>query len=408
MLNNHKPETNLAELLDILPVICYKLDNQSNITYLNHKAEVFFGISGQQMLGKNVRELVSTPEDRQYLAAINDTLTSRNQSSCDYFSNDTKTWVCLTVTPAPDGAIISIIDIDKERKGEEKAIRKSEERFHSFVAASFDTVYCMSADWGEMYTLTGKEFLMNTDSLSKNWVDTYISKEEHLRVWAAINYAISKKRMFELEHQVIRADGSIGWSYSRAVPLFDENCGIKEWMGTASDITFRKQAEQQLQTFNTNLEEEVYERTNELKENKELLRATLNSSLDMIQVFKAVRDNSGRIIDFMRILNNHASKRVYGDVSGKSLLAINPAVVKEGIFQHFVEVTEGGVAKQFETQYVHEQFDGWFLQSVVKLDDGVATSTADITQRKRAEEERIKSLLLLQQAEETAVIGGWE
>ena len=36
----------------------------------------------------------------------------------------------------------------------------------------------------------------------------------------------------------------------------------------------------------------------------------------------------------------------------------------------------------------HEQFNGWyFYQSVVKLDDGVATTTINITEKKKTEQE---------------------
>jgi PAS domain-containing protein len=34
----------------------------------------------------------------------------------------------------------------------------------------------------------------------------------------------------------------VGWTFSRAVPLLDENGDIVEWFGAASDITARKQA----------------------------------------------------------------------------------------------------------------------------------------------------------------------
>jgi two-component system NarL family sensor kinase len=156
------------------------------------------------------------------------------------------------------------------------------------------------------------------------------------------------------------------------------------------DITTRKEAEQQRlrseAEYRVRLETEIQERTAQLKESSELVQATLDSSLDMIQVFKAVRDNSGKIIDFVWIFNNPTSVHLYGNVIGKSLLEVNPGVVKEGIFGHFIEVTETGVAQQYEYHYVHEQVDGWFYQSVVKLNDGVATSTTDITSRKKAEQ----------------------
>lgn len=63
---------------------------------------------------------------------------------------------------------------------------------------------------------------------------------------AAIEKAIREKSVFELEHRVLRADGSYGWTYSRAVPRLDASGEIFEWIGAASDITQRKVAEERL------------------------------------------------------------------------------------------------------------------------------------------------------------------
>jgi len=152
-------------------------------------------------------------------------------------------------------------------------------------------------------------------------------------------------------------------------------------------ILSREALRQSEEKYRTRLERDVLDRTAELKANKELLQATMNSSMDMIQVFEAVRNEQGEIVDFKWILNNHTSEKFYGDVIGKSLLTLNPGVVTEGIFDIFKQVVETGVPDQRERFYAHEQFNGWFYQSVVKLGDGIATTTADISERKKAEEQ---------------------
>ncbi|SFR80483.1 PAS domain-containing protein [Sphingomonas jatrophae] len=131
-------------------------------------------------------------------------------------------------------------------------------------------------------------------------------------------------------------------------------------------------------------------RTRELAEHRDLLRATMDASTDMIQVFRALRDDAGEIVDFEWLLNNHASESRYGEVRGERLLEKNPGVVREGIFDTFKQVTETGITQQNERHYVHEQFDGWFLQTVVKLDDGVATTTKDITAWKASQMEVLR------------------
>ena len=45
---------------------------------------------------------------------------------------------------------------------------------------------------------------------------------------------------------MIRVDSSLGWTFSRAIPMLDAAGEIVEWLGAASDITERKQAEEAL------------------------------------------------------------------------------------------------------------------------------------------------------------------
>ncbi|MBE7179543.1 MAG: hypothetical protein INR69_24280, partial [Mucilaginibacter polytrichastri] len=138
------------------------------------------------------------------------------------------------------------------------------------------------------------------------------------------------------------------------------------------------------------------QQADDLLATQKLLRATLDASRDRIQVFEAVRNQQGQIIDFIWIFNNHTSAKIYGDVIGKSLLLLQPGVVEEGIFDAFKLVVETGEPQHYEKQYGHEPFDGWFHQSVVKLNDGVATTTTDITDRKKAEQQLIESRDMLQ------------
>ena len=55
----------------------------------------------------------------------------------------------------------------------------------------------------------------------------------------------------------------------------------------------------------------------------------MDASLDMIQVFEAVRNRKGEIIDFRWLLNNHAAEKYYGNVIGKRLLKQNPVLYRK-------------------------------------------------------------------------------
>ena len=131
---------------------------------------------------------------------------------------------------------------------------EGEWRYRILVAASSDVVYRMSADWGEMRSLIGREFIADTSSPSRTWLEKYIHPDDQPTVRRAIDRAIQTKSVFELEHRVIRTDGTLGWTHSRAVPLLDGEGKIVEWIGTAVDVSERKRGEATLRESEARLQ----------------------------------------------------------------------------------------------------------------------------------------------------------
>ncbi|MER2251643.1 PAS domain S-box protein [Methylorubrum podarium] len=210
------------------------------------------------------------------------------------------------------------------------------------------------------------------------------------RVWGGETFTF-EDALYPLSRSGRVEDAWFTLTYS---PLRDEAGEIAGILVVLLETTARVLADRALREsearFRAELEQQVQERTAELQASRDLLKATMDSSMDMIQVFKAVRDASGEIVDFEWILNNHTSESLYGRVRGESLLERNPGVIQEGIFETFKRVTETGQPSTAEHHYVHEQFDGWFFQCAVKLGDGVATTTKEISAWKAAQEEVLR------------------
>lgn len=147
------------------------------------------------------------------------------------------------------GMIDTVVETTDTVLGAER-LRQSEVRFRAFTTATSDVIYQMSADWKEMRRLDGRSFLTNTHEPSVQWQDVYLLPEDIPSIQAAIDQAIAEKDVFEFEHRVWQADGNVGWTLSRAVPVLDERGTIVEWFGAATDITERKLAEQQQSVIN--------------------------------------------------------------------------------------------------------------------------------------------------------------
>lgn len=119
------------------------------------------------------------------------------------------------------GMIQVAVDVTQQVVARKK-MEESENRFRALVNASSDFVYRMNADWTIMRNLEGFDFLSDTGEPIFNWVDSYIYSEDQEKVLSLIADAIANKSIFQMEHRVLKADGTIGWTFSRAVPILDE------------------------------------------------------------------------------------------------------------------------------------------------------------------------------------------
>ncbi len=180
---------------------------------------------------------------------------------------------------------------------------ESEERFRALVVATSDVVYRMSPDWSIMYELDGRGLVKSNSEPITGW-RANIYADDLAKVNEAIDRAIATKTMFELEHRVIRPDASIGWTFSRAVPILNPAQEIQEWFGTAIDISLRKQFEEEL--------EAAKERAEQLQR---LYETVTSSTPDLIYVFG---------LDYRFTYANKALLEMWGksweNAIGKSLL----------------------------------------------------------------------------------------
>jgi signal transduction histidine kinase len=175
------------------------------------------------------------------------------------------------------------------------ALRSSEERFRVLVMATSDMLYRMSPDWAEMRAFDGRGFLPDTRTPDSNWLQRYIPESERGRVTATIQAAIAAKGVFELEHRVSRDDGTLGWVWSRALPILNDNGEIVEWLGAALNLTARKNAEDALRDSDLRKDRFLATLAHELRNPL----APLRSGLETLKRTTADSEAYGRTVQIM-------------------------------------------------------------------------------------------------------------
>ncbi|MBL8214753.1 MAG: PAS domain-containing protein [Bryobacterales bacterium] len=233
-----------ATILESITDAFAAFDQNWRYTYVNAEFERLWpGYPRGVLLGSNHWETFPQARGAVLETELRRAMTLRVAVEFDNYDASTDRWFHTKAFPSPAGGLSVFFEEITGRKRAEEALLRSEHRFRAFVTSTSDAVYRMSADWREMRQLDGKAFLPDTRRSSVSWLDRYIPYEERARVTAAIRQAVETRSVFELEHRVVRADGSIGWTFSRAVPLLQEDGTIREWFGTARDITRERESQ---------------------------------------------------------------------------------------------------------------------------------------------------------------------
>jgi signal transduction histidine kinase/ActR/RegA family two-component response regulator len=120
------------------------------------------------------------------------------------------------------------------------------DRFRALITATSDVVYRMSPDWSQVRLLAGREFVAQATDSGRVWMERDVHPDDRALMQSAIDEAIRDTKPLDLEHRILRSDGTGGWTRSRAVPMLTRDGEIVEWIGTASDVTARKQVESSL------------------------------------------------------------------------------------------------------------------------------------------------------------------
>jgi diguanylate cyclase (GGDEF)-like protein/PAS domain S-box-containing protein len=126
------------------------------------------------------------------------------------------------------------------------------------------------------------------------------------------------------------------------------------------------------------------------QQNEARFIAAAESSLEAFYTLQAVRGSDGQIIDFEFTYLNSNGEKLIGlpreEIIGQHLCALIPVNRSGGFFDEYRQVVMTGqpVVQEFPME-LEDDIPRWIRHEVVRLEDGIAISAADITERKLVE-----------------------
>jgi two-component sensor histidine kinase/PAS domain-containing protein len=267
---------------------------------------------------------------------------------------------------APEDRKVAVLFRDVlPRRQMEQALRESEGRARALVNASSDVVYRMSPDWQEMRQLDGRGLLSSSEGPTVRWLDDYILPEDQEIVREAVERSIRGRDVFELEHRVRQADGSVGWVSSRAVPMLDENGDIIEWFGMAADITDRRRSEEQRKLMN---EELAHRLKNLFAIVNSVVAQTLRTAPDMATAQRTLSERIGNMARAQEILFSGQSEAA--SVRALVEATLSPQAERRRIDLSGPDVTVGKNAALAIALVVHELFTNAIKHGALSTPEG--------------------------------------
>ncbi|MEI8247971.1 MAG: PAS domain S-box protein [Lentisphaerota bacterium] len=291
--------------------------------------------------------------------------------------------------------IAVVLDIT-ERKKAQLALQESERRFKT-MADTAPILLWMSGPGG-LCTYFNRRWLEFTgrsleDELSSGWSDC-IHPEDHQQCLYARTKALNARQPFVIEYRLRHNSGEYRWIMDSGVPRFNADGGFLGYIGTGTDITDRKIAE------------------DELRESEVRFRQVAENACDMVWEV----DASGMYTYCSSVVKHilgYSNSELVGHKHFYDLFA--PEVREELKTAALTAFKRLDPVRNFVNPCIHKNGKMVFMETsgVPVLNEngmliGYRGTDTDVTERKLAEKELHEREQFLRQAEHISRIGGWK
>jgi len=254
--------------------------------YISPAFESIWGISREEIYRNPDLWFQSIhSEEREFIREVFETRAIAEPFNQEYRivrPDGAERWIWTRSFPVFDEAgtvdrTVGLAEDITERRQVEDALRESEARYATLTDISPVGIFRTDAGGECVYInehgcdLLG---LPAAEILGRGWIQA-IHPEDRDRVLAEWMQTRTDYRPFQSEYRFRHPDGREVWVFARAVPDRDDFDEVIGFVGTLTDISERKAAEQSLQQLNQQLEMLVEQRTAQLRDTNEQLRGEI-------------------------------------------------------------------------------------------------------------------------------------
>ncbi|BBN93405.1 PAS/PAC sensor signal transduction histidine kinase [Deinococcus grandis] len=271
------------ELMDGLGLGMTVQAPDTRILLANDAAARILGMTREQLLGRDSMDPewravhpdgTDFPGETHPSVQALRTLQVQREVPMGVYHPQAQDWRWLQVTAIPRRApgatqpkqVTTVFADVTEKQAMQTEMRRRERRYRSLVRATSQIVWDAfpdgdfqppQADWEAFTGQTPAQYR------GVGWLDA-IHPDDRAHTIAEWQRAVRDGDLYSVEHRLRRADGQYVPMQVRAVPVTEERGQLVEWVGTHSDLSAIREAEQALRALNAELEGRVQQRTEDL------------------------------------------------------------------------------------------------------------------------------------------------
>ena len=245
------------------------------ILHCNPAVEDLFGYTQNELTGRTTEILHISPQYyRDFLSMSDSALKEKGRYKTEFQlkrKDGRIVFAEIIITVLNEelgwkGGLVSIIHDITTQKQAELDLRKSEARFRSLVTATAQVIWItgpqgnVEEDIPSWRRFTGQSY---EEVLGYKWVEA-LHPDDRQKTLEAWEKSVKNREIFMHVYRVRRYDGQYFYFSVRGVPFMDKQGNIIEWIGSGTDITEQKLAEEAL------------------RKNEEQYRLLAENSLDII------------------------------------------------------------------------------------------------------------------------------